>query len=105
MQHLSVVELARWLASDEPPCVLDVREPWELAIASMPGSLTIPIGEITRRLVEIPRDRAVVCLCHHGMRSMQVALFLDHNGYQTVYNVDGGIDAWAREVDPNCPVY
>lgn len=100
-----MVELAQWLSGPEPPCVLDVREPWEVAIASLPGSLAIPMGEIPRRLGEIPAGRSVVCLCHHGMRSMQVALFLAHNGFDDVHNLQGGIDAWAREVDPSCPLY
>jgi len=82
-----------------------VREPWEIAIASIPGSVAIPMHEIVTRFDEIPRQRAVVCLCHHGMRSMQVAMFLAHNGCEAVYNLQGGIDAWAREVDPACPRY
>ena len=94
------------LLGDRPDAaqVLDVREPWEFAICSLPGSVHIPMGQITRRFEELARDRPVVCVCHHGMRSLQVAMWLERQGYETV-NLAGGIDAWAREVDPACPTY
>ncbi|HQP67314.1 MAG TPA: rhodanese-like domain-containing protein [Quisquiliibacterium sp.] len=107
MKQLHPAELAQWRAdADRPaPLVLDVREPWEVAIAQLPDSVTMPMNEIPARIDELPRDRAIVCLCHHGMRSMQVAHFLDHHGYPEVYNLSGGIDAWARVVDPSCATY
>jgi rhodanese-related sulfurtransferase len=105
VRSVTVTELARWLRAPDAPCVLDVREPWETEIAALPGSLAIPMGQIPARLDDIPTDRAVVCLCHHGLRSHQVALFLAHNDHEAVYNLTGGIDAWSRQVDPECPVY
>jgi rhodanese-related sulfurtransferase len=107
MQQLSASDLAAWLAdAGRPqPQLLDVREGWEVALARIPGSVHVPIGEVTRRLDEIDRTRPVVCVCHHGMRSQQVAVFLERNGFGQVSNLAGGIDAWARDADPGCPTY
>ncbi len=85
--------------------ILDVREHWELEICKLPDSLDIPMGEITSRLNEIAPDAEIVCLCHHGVRSYQVALYLQRQGFDRVYNLHGGIHAWAHEVDTSCPVY
>jgi rhodanese-related sulfurtransferase len=88
------------------PLLLDVREDWEVQIGRIPGSLHIPMQKIPVRLHElVDADRPIVCYCHHGMRSMQVAMFLEHRGAREVYNLVGGIDAWARLVDPACARY
>ena len=88
------------------PLVLDVREDWEVQIGRIPGSLHIPMQKIPARLRELlDADRPIVCYCHHGMRSMQVAMFLEHRGAREVHNLVGGIDAWARLVDPACARY
>ena len=105
MKQISVQDLSGWLAPAAPPVVLDVREPWEVALARIPGSVAIPMHEIPARLAELPRQQAIVCLCHHGMRSMQVAVFLERNGFDTVCNLVGGIAAWSREIDPAVPTY
>jgi rhodanese-related sulfurtransferase len=105
MREISVTELAAWLAQPDAPVVLDVREPWEVAIASLPGSVHIPMREIPARFGELPADRPVVCLCHHGMRSAQVGLFLERQQVAGVCNLTGGIDAWSRAIDPAVPTY
>jgi len=88
------------------PLVLDVREDWEVQIGQIHGSLHIPMQTIPARLRElVDADQPIVCYCHHGMRSMQVAMFLEHRGAREVYNLVGGIDAWARLVDPACARY
>ena len=102
---------AAWFAqdADAAPVLLDVREPWEIATASLslPGArlLSIPMQQIPGRLAEIDPDQPVLALCHHGMRSLQVALFLERQGYPHTYNITGGIDAWSRQVDPAVPLY
>lgn len=107
MQQLSASDLAAWLAdAGRPqPQLLDVREPWEFELARIAGSIHVPMGEVTRRLDEIDRTRPVVCVCHHGMRSLQVAVYLERNGFAQVSNLAGGIDAWSRDADPACPTY
>jgi rhodanese-related sulfurtransferase len=103
-------ELAGWLqAQSTQPLVLDVREPWEVNVASVQPEgfelVTIPMNQIPARLAELPQDRPIACLCHHGARSMNVALFLMQQGYSDVANIAGGIDAWSLEKDPRVPRY
>ena len=85
--------------------LLDVREPVELAIASVPNTVHFPMGEIPQRLAEIDRERPIVVMCHTGVRSRQVAGFLLANGFEQVHNLAGGIDAWSAEIDPDVPRY
>lgn len=85
--------------------LLDVREGWEVAIASVAGATHIPMGEIPDRLDEIPMDRTVVVMCKAGGRSMNVARFLAAKGYPDVINLAGGILAWARDIDPTLATY
>lgn len=106
MKQLSAPDLAQWLRSDKPaPVLLDVREPWETALCQLPGSIAIPMGDVPARLAELDPAQTVVCICHHGMRSLRVAQFLQERGFADVINLSGGIDAWAREVDPSFPTY
>jgi len=108
MEQLAVTELQVRCAV-EAPLLLDVREPWEVALAAirLPGvqAMNIPMGEIPSRLAELPPTQAIVCICHHGVRSLQVAAFLERQGFETVCNLAGGIDAWSMQVDPNVPRY
>ncbi|UZR29859.1 rhodanese-like domain-containing protein [Methylococcus mesophilus] len=87
------------------PLLLDVRESNEFAYCRIEGSLHVPMGEIVSRLNELDPDRQTVVICHHGMRSFQVAQFLESQGFSHVINLAGGIDAWAREVDHTVPRY
>ena len=107
MEQLSPDTLAAWLADSTRPApqLLDVREDWEVATCALKGSIAIPMGQITGRTNELDPERPVVCYCHHGMHSLQVGLFLERQGFGQVLNLDGGIDAWARIVDPSCPTY
>ena len=85
--------------------LLDVREDFELRIASVKGALHIPMGQVPERIGELDKTREIVCMCHHGGRSAGVAGFLLQNGFQKVVNLDGGISAWAAEIDPSVPQY
>lgn len=93
----------------QDPVLLDVREAWELDIArlELPGTrlLHIPMGQLPARLAELNPAQPVLGLCHHGMRSLQCVAFLQQQGFQAVYNIAGGIDAWTREVDARVPRY
>jgi sulfur-carrier protein adenylyltransferase/sulfurtransferase len=92
------------LAEADPPLVLDVREPWELDIARLPGTTDIPMGNVSGRLGELPRDREIVVMCRSGGRSRKVAEYLDSKGYK-VSNLAGGILAWASDIDPTLKTY
>ncbi len=97
--ELDVTAAAR-LAGSGSARVLDVREPFELQICQVPGATHIPMGQISQRLDEVPRDAHVLVMCHHGGRSARVMQYLRQNGFDKVTNVAGGIDAWARQIDP-----
>jgi rhodanese-related sulfurtransferase len=107
MKQISAPDLAAWLsdASREKPLLLDVREPWEFDRARIQGAQLVPMREVAARLEEIDQGKPVVAICHHGGRSMQVALFLEKAGYNNVHNLLGGVDAWSRTVDPAVPLY
>lgn len=107
MQNLTAAALAEWLAdtSRPAPVLLDVREPWELQTASIAGAVSIPMREIPARSEELDDEAQIVCICHHGARSMQVAAFLERNGFSNITNLTGGIHAWAMQVDPSMAKY
>jgi rhodanese-related sulfurtransferase len=108
--QVSPSQLNEWLQSQPgEPLVLDVREPHELAIASIRADgfalAPIPMNDVPARLAELGPDRPVACLCHHGGRSQRVAMFLEQQGYTRVANIAGGIDAWSLQRDPAVPRY
>ena len=107
MKQITPAELAAWLGDKQraAPLLLDVREPWEFQTCSIAGSRLLPMGEIAARKAELDAQAEVVVICHHGGRSMQVAMFLEKSGFAKVHNLAGGVDSWARTVDTAMPVY
>ena len=91
------------------PLLLDVREPWEFALAAIRidglRTLSMPMNGVPARLAELDPAQPVVCICHHGARSAQVVAFLERQGFEAVYNLAGGIDAWSAQIDPGVPRY
>ncbi len=86
--------------------LLDVREPWEIATASLPGTLNIPMGELPARANnELDPDATIVVLCHHGARSLNVTAWLRNQGFEHTQSMGGGINQWSREIDPSVPLY
>lgn len=104
LPRISPEALHARLRGDDPPLLLDVREPWEHALAALPGARLIPLEELPWRLDELEPGREVVVYCHHGIRSAAVVEWLRARGVAAV-NLEGGIDAWARTVDPGMPRY
>ena len=105
IQQMTVQELQQRLEQDNPPLIIDVREPWEIQLCSLPDTVQIPMGAITQRLDELDPDRETVVLCHHGIRSQHVAVYLQRAGFTQLHNLRGGINAWARELDPHMETY
>jgi len=103
--EISVAELKQRLDSGEKLVLVDVREPWEFAQCRIEGALPIPMGTIPANLQKLDVDEPVICYCHHGMRSLDVANWLRHKGVENVKSVAGGIDRWSLEIDPNVPRY
>jgi rhodanese-related sulfurtransferase len=90
----------------DAPVLLDVREPWEFQTASLPNSLLMPMGDVTSRAhAELDPDAHIVVLCHHGQRSLSVAMWLRAQGFERAQSLAGGIDFWSRAIDPNVPRY
>ena len=104
VRQIDVLELSRMLAAGERCELLDVRTPGERAVAAIEAAVPLD-DEVLARVAELPRDTPLVFLCHHGMRSQQAAMHFAAAGFSTVMNVEGGIDAWSRLVDPAVPRY
>ncbi|MGE0115549.1 MAG: rhodanese-like domain-containing protein [Steroidobacteraceae bacterium] len=102
--EITAAEFLQRRAQGDSLTLLDVREDWEIAVASVPGVVHIPMGQIQARLPELDRSKEIVVLCRSGRRSLEVAKFLQQNGFQTL-NLTGGILAWSRDIDPSIPTY
>lgn len=107
MRQLSASQLRDWLADTgrTRPVLLDVREPWEFETCRIAGSLSMPMRGIPARYPELSRDQDIVMVCHHGARSFQAGMFLEQMGFDRILNLQGGVAAWARDVDPAMPTY
>lgn len=107
MRQWTPVELEARLRAQEtqPPLLLDVREPWEHSICRLDDAVLMPMQRLPARLSELDPQRETVVICHHGIRSYQVVRYLEQQGFTRVINLQGGLAAWARDVDPAMPSY
>jgi rhodanese-related sulfurtransferase len=103
--QMDVAELARLRDAGQALAILDVREDWEREICALEPSIAIPLNELPDNLEKLPKDNALVVLCHHGMRSLRAAAWLRSNGFENAVNLAGGIDAWAQQIDRQMKVY
>jgi len=103
--EINAVALAALRASTPDLQLVDVREDWEAAIARLAGAMHIPMGQIAARLQELDPTKPVVVYCHHGIRSLNVALALRSRGFADARSLRGGIDRWSTEIDPSLPRY
>lgn len=108
MQELSPKQLVVRMRCENAPCVLDVREPWEQELARLDHTIDMPMTQVPDRLDEL-RDqlggRDLIVMCHSGGRSSVIVQFLQQNGFERVFNLEGGIQAWAEQVDQTLPTY
>ena len=104
MEDFSAIELDEYL-EDNQPLLLDVREQWEFDICQIKGAILMPMGEIAKSYLNLNKDSKVALYCHSGIRSMHVADFLLSKGFQSLVNLQGGIDAWAQEIDTTVERY
>jgi rhodanese-related sulfurtransferase len=107
MKQLAPRDLRDWLADPgrPRPALLDVREPWEYDICHIDGAQLVPMRQVPARLDALDRTAETVVICHHGIRSYQIARVLEREGFSAVYNLTGGVEAWARDVDATMPTY
>jgi len=103
--QLSPVELQRWRQDGKAFLLLDVRTDEETAVCTLPDSVHIPMNLIPLRSNELPDGLPIVVYCHHGIRSLHTAMYLADAGFETLYNLQGGIDAWAAQIDENMARY
>ena len=103
--EISAREVKERLDRGEKLLLVDVREPHEYAICHIEGAVLIPMGSIPMNLQKLDTDEDVVCFCHHGMRSLDVANWLRVQGVASAKSMNGGIDRWSVEIDPNVPRY
>lgn len=107
MTQISPRQLSDWLADPNRPrpVLLDVREPWEFQICRIEGSVHVPMSAVPAGTDRLDAGAETVMICHHGSRSFQAGLFLERSGFSKVFNLSGGLDAWARQVEPAMAVY
>lgn len=107
MQQIDSPQLRAWLEDNArtPPVLLDVREAWELERAALDGVVWMPMREVPARVAELDPAADIVVVCHHGVRSFHIARFLEQQGFGRVYNLSGGVEGWARQVDPTMQTY
>ena len=102
MQSITVEQLA---ALQDKVVLLDVRDPWEVEICRLPGSVNIPMNEIPQRADELDPEARTIVICHFGMRSQEAGNYLEASGFRDISNLEGGLDAWAERVDKDMPRY
>jgi rhodanese-related sulfurtransferase len=105
VREISVQDLKARRDRGEQPLVIDVREGWELQLASIPDVVHVPMNDLPGRLSEFSRDTETIVMCHAGGRSLRVANFLLNQGFTNVANLSGGISAWSESVDATVPQY
>ena len=103
--EISPADVKLRLDGGKPVLLVDVREPWEFEICKIDGAKLIPMGTIPANLQALDTDDEVICYCHHGMRSMDVAVWLRGQGVAGAKSMAGGIDRWSAEIDPGVPRY
>ena len=105
MQNITPKELQSLMQKNSKIVVLDVREEWEYDTCAIEGSQNISMTQIAASLDSLNKEAEIIVLCHHGMRSQQAAAFLEQQGFEKIFNLEGGIHAWATEVEPSMPKY
>ena len=103
--EITAPELKERLNAGERILLIDVREPWEYEVCRIEGAKLIPMTTIPANLQSLDVEEPVVCYCHHGMRSLDVAVWLQKQGVESARSLAGGIDKWSAEVDPQVPRY
>ena len=103
--EISPRDVKQRLDRGEKLLLVDVREPHEHALCRIQGATLIPMGTIPANLQKLDADEDVICFCHHGMRSLDVANWLRSQGVTSTKSMAGGIDRWSTEIDPKVPRY
>ncbi len=103
--EITPAELKQKLDAGEKLVLIDVREPWEHEICRIDGARLLPMRMIPANLQSLDVDEPVICYCHHGMRSLDVTVWLQKQGVESARSLAGGIERWSTEIDPKVPRY
>ena len=103
--EVDTAELGRLLGAGDGLQLIDIRDPWETEIVTLPGAVAIPMIDLPQQIDRLDTTRRAVLICHHGVRSAHAAIWLRQQGFKDAVSVRGGIDAYAREVDPSLATY
>ncbi len=105
MRHFTATQLSEYLRQQQP-LLLDVREPWEFAICKLDNSELVPMRQVPEYASTLDPHQEIVVICHHGIRSKAVCQYLEQQfGFDRLINLDGGVDAWAKQCDPGMSTY
>lgn len=106
MKHVTPAQLHEYLNNcDAAPILLDVREQWEFDYCNIKDSILIPMGQLPARLDELDTSKEIIMICHHGIRSRQMGYYMEQMGFSSITNLDGGVEQWARDVEPTMKRY
>jgi rhodanese-related sulfurtransferase len=105
MDSIDVAGLKQHRDAGSSLFLLDVREPWEFELCHIAGSVNIPMSRIVNSLDELDRTAMTVVICHHGNRSYHVGHYLENNGFERIINLEGGVNAWAEQIEPEMARY
>lgn len=105
MQTLTPESLQAKLNSNTETVLIDVREDWEYELCHIEGSRHLPMNQVAATMGTLDKEAETVVICHHGIRSQQVAQYLESQGFKNIYNLGGGIDTWAKTIDPDMAQY
>ena len=103
--QISPAEAKAHLERDDGVLLVDVREPWETQLCRIEGAILMPMGTVPANVQKLDVDGVVICYCHHGVRSLDVAVWLRSQGVERARSMTGGIDRWSWEIDPGVPRY
>ena len=103
--EVTAAELKTRLDAGERLLLVDVREPWEWEVCRIEGARLMPMRTIPANLQALDVEESVICYCHHGMRSLDVAVWLQKQGVESARSLAGGIERWSVEIDPKVPRY
>lgn len=103
--QISTKEVSARIARGDKLLLIDVREPWEYELCRIPNAKLIPLGTLPANLNALLDADEVICYCHHGMRSLDAAVWLRQQGVEGAKSMAGGIERWSAEVDPSVPRY
>ncbi|MFK5912919.1 MAG: rhodanese-like domain-containing protein [Woeseiaceae bacterium] len=106
MRHFSPKQLQDYLdQTSPPPLLLDVREQWEFDYCHIQDSVLIPMGELPNELESLNTTQGIVVICHHGIRSRHMGLYMEQAGFKDIINLEGGVEQWAEDIEPSMRRY